>query len=628
MLFVQEKEVSLTSDISNEALKESLVANVKEKAARPKVQQRPRVSKRLQHVLKSKPAVKTKYFTSAEGVNEQNAVDMANEPSPFIYPGDLEEFAQKVMTKAWRNDIRIKELNLACSQRPSYKDRQRKGLLNRLYVKEPTVENIQTILDIDPDYFNTVEGRPIPNKLDMREYVDTVRACLRTKIITGYRKDDIMQIDENLMMEQKIIDAINRNYHTYVNTFEEFLYKDHTTAMKLLQESEQMAHESFKKAEELQWMSKMYGTLRSSIFNLEEKWRNCKTYQKFLYVTSPRIWRMSQKKFRRASVFLVEDDPDDEENIFGMYRLSVVEKGVSLTDIINTFKEELMDEVPPQLYFTEPQQLMDVFHFMEVQNLNSLIHTEELALPLEQVKNGMVEAVESFEAEIKTLQEVIDKLEGGICWEENRAKYLEEYAMRLVDNEFKSLMMDDEVLNLFVFVEDCYETRIAPNDANLSMLKMMKAIEERYRSELLVLDMVPSEQVALLEGSLYSEEMMVMKLAERAARQYAELERLTYSLNKAFEPPPERALVREPKNRSPPPGIPKPVVIPPRSLTENEKMHLEYFTEFCQYTESPSLYGIHISGEPEEVEKVKKEHESREVEVKDAVNPEKEKLKL
>lgn len=51
---------------------------------------------------------------------------------------------------------------------------------------------------------------------------------------------------------------------------------------------------------------------------------------------------------------------------------------------------------------------------------------------------------------------------------------------------------------------------------------------------------VPSHQVAQLEGNYFKEEMMMMKLAETASKQYAELERITVSLNKAFTPPPEK----------------------------------------------------------------------------------------
>lgn len=66
-------------------------------------------------------------------------------------------------------------------------------------------------------------------------------------------------------------------------------------------------------------------------------------------------------------------------------------------------------------------------------------------------------------------------------WEEERALYLEQMAHELINGPFKELLIDEDVLNLHVFVEDVYETRIAQNDANLSMGEMIKAIENRYR---------------------------------------------------------------------------------------------------------------------------------------------------
>lgn len=125
-------------------------------------------------------------------------------------------------------------------------------------------------------------------------------------------------------------------------------------------------------------------------------------------------------------------------------------------------------------------------------------------------------------------------------WEEERAKYLEELAIELINGQFKKLVIADEVLNLNVFVEDVYETRIGPNDANLSMSEMMKMIERRFLEELISLDQMPSEQVAQLELSCYREEAKMMKEAQKAARQLMEFEMLFLKLQKVFAPPPKR----------------------------------------------------------------------------------------
>lgn len=256
-------------------------------------------------------------------------------------------------------------------------------------------------------------GRPIPDKLDIRSYIDLVRETLRTKIICGYREDDIMLIEENLLLEQKMIDTIKKNLQSYINTFEEFLYRDHTSAMELLRNSENTAKETYEKYEEYKLLAKEFGALRSSMYNSEEKWRNCKLYQKFLYEVSPMSWKQGRTRSRRASVFLMEEDPNDN-NVFGKYKLSLTDTEISLPNIIKLFNQEMAEETEPELYFKDPEQLVDVFRFMEMQNLHSLLHSEELAVPLDNVKESMRIAEKLFDDEIRNLQEAIDKLAGGI----------------------------------------------------------------------------------------------------------------------------------------------------------------------------------------------------------------------
>lgn len=117
-----------------------------------------KMSQLLKNIMKPQTMSKKKYFTAGHGINEQNAIDLDKEPSPYKYPADLEQFAYKVRHKAWREDIRVKELMAKCHQKPSYQDRHKKGMLNRLYVKEPKMDTMKTVLDLDPQYFSLIEG--------------------------------------------------------------------------------------------------------------------------------------------------------------------------------------------------------------------------------------------------------------------------------------------------------------------------------------------------------------------------------------------------------------------------------------------------------------------------------------
>lgn len=112
-----------------------------------------------QRIIKPKRPVVDGYFTAGARVNEENARDLAKEPSPFRYPNDVEAFAYKVMNKEWRNDERIKELQQKYFQRSCRKDAQKKDLLNRLYLKETSKVVARTATDINPDYFKIVQGK-------------------------------------------------------------------------------------------------------------------------------------------------------------------------------------------------------------------------------------------------------------------------------------------------------------------------------------------------------------------------------------------------------------------------------------------------------------------------------------
>ncbi|RZB39150.1 coiled-coil domain-containing protein 37 [Asbolus verrucosus] len=567
------------------------------------------VKKEIRKIPIKLPSIRPRYFTAGCGINNDNQRDLLNEPSPFVYPKDSEEFAHKIMAKAWKTEFRRKELSCKYNKRHTYKSRQQADILSRLYVEEPELKSVKMIKDVDSEFFSIIEGRPIQEKLNLRQYIQTVRDVLRTKIITGYRGDDIMLIDENLILEQKQIDLIMENYQTYVNAFEELLYNDHTESMNLLKESDSEVSAAQEKCEELRQLSKEYAALKSVLYTTEERWRNCKLYQRFLYMVSPMSWRKENDYYYTQERDL---NPFQEiSSIFGKYRLNGTDEGSSLEDLISQFREECAIQKEPVLYFTEPHQLLDVFRFMELQNLNSLLYSEELAVPLENVKEGMARAEQLFNSEISALQELIDKLAEGISWEEERVEYLEEMALELINGEFKKLVIADDVLNLHVFVEDVYETHIGLNDANLNISKMMKMIESKFREELINLDQMPSEQVAQLESSCYREEAKMIKEAYKAARHLSEFEKLFLKLQKVFYPP-FRKTTKELKWRSPPVNPPKLVPQPPRSLTEEEKDFLEFFTEYCKYSDDLKTYGIDISPQkPEGAETISERKEEK-----------------
>lgn len=363
----------------------------------------------LERVFGNKDVVKDHYYSSAPNVNDDNQRNLLSEPSPFIYPADNEELSYKLLSREWKEKLRRKELKYKYNQRNNYRSRQQLDILNRLYVKEPEQQSMRTILDIDPEFFTIVAGRPVKTKkFDIKTYIKHIRSTLQAKIVTGFRDDEILLITEHFLQEQKIIDNIKRRLQIYTDAFEEYIFNDHTTAMELLATAEKETNLAFAKYDLYSEISLDYGALKSQLYNLEEKWRNNKMYQKFLYIVSPVGWREEHDYCH----FFEGKPKHDESNVFGRYKL--LDENVSLEDLIAMFKDDVHSQEEPQLYFTDPQQLLQVFRFIELQNLNSLLHTEELAIPIENIKNGMQTARIKFDGEINQFQDIIGSLEGDI----------------------------------------------------------------------------------------------------------------------------------------------------------------------------------------------------------------------
>lgn len=65
-------------------------------------------------------------------------------------------------------------------------------------------------------------------------------------------------------------------------------------------------------------------------------------------------------------------------------------------------------------YETAPEELLDIFKYMESQNMNYLLHAEELAVPLEKIKQGMEVAAASFDKQIISMNSTIRDLAKAI----------------------------------------------------------------------------------------------------------------------------------------------------------------------------------------------------------------------
>ncbi|XP_044735743.1 cilia- and flagella-associated protein 100-like [Chrysoperla carnea] len=542
----------------------------------------------LQKIFHTRNVPRSQYYSSqASNVTAENQRDVTKDKIPFKYPDDRNLLYYKGQLKAKKAENRIKEKYLPISAQQSNRTRQCSDILKRTFVEEPE-DVVHTITDIDPEWFTMVEGRPILTQHSQSRYVQDLRNCLLTKLQISLKEDEISRQEENYQQELQTIDAMNKSFGAYVNDFEDMLSKDHAEAMKLLHELDVMLKHTAKKDEEYKNLSKDLGILRVRLYILEENWRTLKMYQKFLYQTSPMHWRREHDYIHKTEHGLVTH----WSSLFGKYRLADTSVEPTLESLIDIFLEDIKTQEEPKLYFTDPEQIIVVFRELEAQNLNSLLHSEDLATPLETMTIQLEETKNTLDKELELMQEVVDDIEKNILWYEERSQQLETEARKIIYTTFKSLVAEDEIIKLFCNVEDLYETIIASNDSNIGMGPMMEAIENRYEDFMLELDTISLEAVKSAETEAYSEEYRAMTLAKDAARKVQLIDVLSHKLQRVLEPPKYRT-TKELKARSPLPERRK-----KRKSADNKEIdpkdleYLKLFTDFCLNTDNPQDYGV------------------------------------
>ncbi|KAG7210421.1 hypothetical protein KM043_011953 [Ampulex compressa] len=504
---------------------------------------------------------RTRYYLTSGHEHLGEPRDVNAEQSPFVFPPCSSMFAYFQYWKAWRAKA-AKERRVAGYQnQQNFKTSQTQDLLRRLRVdveieaeeakKHKDPDKAIAMTDVDPQYFTELAGRVVREKFSLQQYIDDNREIFKTRLLTGQQRDDCIRIEQQFQEEERRLEKIKsdsismlhrfidiyrhsisawqyrgyftiavvslpkRQYRRYVSGFEEFLSKDHERSMEVLEKAEKETKLTNEITERRNQLSKEFGQVRLDVYVWEENWRMVKMCQKFLYQVSPISWRMQYDWIHRSESGETITSAS-ADHLFGRYKM--IGEVASLDTLISLFQQDITDAGPTEIYFEDPFELIRVFRAMETQNLNALIHLESLAGPMSDMATTITTAEEQIKSEVSEIQDNITDLENAIRETEERAEDLEEYANELLKGVFRELVCSQEVLCLRVYIEDAYESCVAPNDANLDSFSMMKALEKIHEELNLILDTLPQEVVQACAKEGFKQEMKAMKDTEEAAK--------------------------------------------------------------------------------------------------------------
>ncbi|XP_038555253.1 cilia- and flagella-associated protein 100-like [Micropterus salmoides] len=356
------------------------------------------------------------------------------------------------------------------------------------------------------------------------------KAVLELSLMT--KRSEIMKMDKAIAKEEgqlkrleKIIERDNLN-------FEEFLRENEKKSVEARAFFEREAKFKQEKNAEIKKLTAEIGTIKSEIARFEEILIDYKRYKKLLFKLSPPEWQETQKTLKAK----VLSDGDCQEKQNGEPEESAMRNGLegkvsSPGRELPSIRETRLSSAPsdtlmthakldsdssefedePELYFTDPKQLLDLVTELTEQNLSLIQNSTRVEETLEELRQSMETTRKKIEKDEEQLMLELNDMNQRIDKEKARGTKLKQKVQLHV-----SLKTEDQDIMLDALGEKVAEVhRCCVDDrmTNLSTLEKLANIENRMSLLLQGLEGIPEESLEMMKK---------IKDSERRSRQREE----------------------------------------------------------------------------------------------------------
>ncbi|XP_056461275.1 cilia- and flagella-associated protein 100 [Gadus chalcogrammus] len=179
-------------------------------------------------------------------------------------------------------------------------------------------------------------------------------------------------------------------------------------------------------------------------------------------------------------------------------------------------------EEEPELYFTEPEQLLDLLTELEEQNLTLIQNSRETEEDLEDLQRTTATSKKKTERDTEQLRAQIDIISQTITAEKEQAAELELKARLYNFGKCKSVEEDLMLEALGRKVEEVYRCCVGDIQANLTTIQMLAVIESHLLQLLENMENIPRDTLDQVEKMKDRERRMrqrVQKLEQQKEHQ-------------------------------------------------------------------------------------------------------------
>ncbi|XP_055881310.1 cilia- and flagella-associated protein 100-like isoform X3 [Biomphalaria glabrata] len=511
-----------------------------------------------------------KSHSSSSKKKYSSALNLVN---PFKMPPDSDIFLLRDKEKQKKLKEKLRQRELKVHEKTTYTSRICFRPASMIQPPETDSEDEEdadktVAVKDDPQFTIAITRDRHVEKESLSEYIAKKREMFLVQYSLGVKRDEMRKLEEIAQAEEKKLELAEQYLEEDAAMFDEFLKENDKNSVEAIKIAETEAKLKMEKVNEIKRINAQMMAIKSEISKYEDTLKEYQLYSNFLESLIPTDIQEARikEKLKKKEEKLKEkektqnvrwqthkSDSSPEQNTLSppSGRLKLFNKGMEKKK--STDKDKKLDEMEEtalnmndiedsdeelDLYFTDPQQLLEIFAELEEQNLSLIQNSQETEEALEEMKHTIKATKIKMETETKTLKEQIDRLQAEIQKEEAKAADLKIKAKMFNYGEFKA---DDDqeqrLAELNKKVEEVYRSCIGDNEANISTLQMLTNIENRLEELFETIETMPQDKVEAAEKAKDKERRQKMREEKLELLRLHQEERVKKALERAQAEP-------------------------------------------------------------------------------------------
>uniref|UniRef100_A0A4X2LAV8 DUF4200 domain-containing protein n=1 Tax=Vombatus ursinus TaxID=29139 RepID=A0A4X2LAV8_VOMUR len=391
----------------------------------------------------------------------------------------------------------------------------------------------------------------------LASYIEKKRQMFLIQYALEVKREEILRLEMLATKEEMKLEKAEKFLEKDATLFDEFLKENDRNSVQATRIAEKEAKVKMEKIIEIRDITAQILTVKSEISKFEDNVQIFKIYKDFLYKLSPRDWLMTHARkhlglskcypsipmickaptcwvtpgqilgISKTEPFQQMGSHLSSEQAEGQYPGSNLSINKAQVNSGLCFPEKL------DLYFTEPQQLLDIFTQLEEQNLSLIQNSQEIEEALEEINASIRNTRNKMDREINQLKLLSTTLKTSIAKEEEIADDLQLKARVFSFGEYKSEYQNNMLASLNKKVVEVYRHCIGDCESSLGTLQMLTIIEQQLDELLENLERVPQWKIEQVEKAKEKDRRMRLKEEKIKLLREMQEERLQRSLARA-----------------------------------------------------------------------------------------------